>query len=325
MPTCIYCREEKDKTGFRRREHVLPDAFGRFIGALTLKNIVCDACNTEFSKTLDLYLARDTPIGLARYLLGSKSTAEYKSLGRRATMKHQLAEGRLAGATVLINPSVDGPLGTKPLPQIGFGKSIDGPFRWVLCEALPSGKEQIRALIESGYRSVEFVEVLDVPQILEILRGLGLQIGNPRQTDPAGNRGLQRFGSGAVLTQTFGRAIAKIGMNYLASQHGPAVAKMEAFDEVRKYIRCAKPMPRGTWWSEPSAPRVRRRLHGLALFWDSDHRRLVAEVCFFGIYRYHVVLAEGGILMNPPFGPRGHRYNLTTMTVEVLPTSALPR
>jgi hypothetical protein len=319
---------EKSETEFESREHVLQDAFGGFAGAPTLTDpIVCDSCNQEFGDTIDLYLTRDTPIGLARFLFGQKSPDEYKSLGRRSTMRTQLTEGRRAGATVLIHPSDDGPLGLRPLPQIGLGKTVDGPFRWFFCSELASSKEEIRALIQSGHHSVELLEVMDVQQMLDTLRELGLQIVNdPIQTAPAGNFGIHRTESAALLMQTFGRAIAKIGMNYLASQHGSTIARMAAFDDIRKYIRHAKPLPVGTWWSKPVPPGVERRWHWIVVMWDSTCRRVVAEVCFFGAYRYRVVLAAGGgFLLDPPFPPRGHRYNLTTMKVDAIPRSELDR
>jgi HNH endonuclease len=323
MPSCIYCGDERDATGFKSREHVLPDAFGRFSGALTLTDpVVCDACNAEFSRTLDIYLARDTPIGLARYLFGQKKPDEYKHLGRRATLHHRIDEGRLAGAAVTFAPGEE-ILDVRPLPQIGFGATPDGPFQWFLCSALPS-KEQIRILVESGRRYVEFLEVLDMDGMLGTLSGLGLKIDDARETAPAGSRGVHRTETSALLTQMFGRAIAKIGMNYLASQHGAAVARMAAFDAVRRYIRFADPMPRGTWWPEAVPRGFDHRQHVLVLYWESARRRAVVDVCFFGTYRDRVVLAEGGgFLMNPPFEPRGHRYNLVTMTVEAIPKSSL--
>jgi len=83
-------------------------------------------------------------------------------------------------------------------------------------------------------------------------------------------------------------------------------------------------MPRGTWWSEPVPVGFDRRQHVLAVFWESARRRVIADLCFFGTYRTRVVLAEGGILMNPPFEPQAHRYDLATMSVEPVPRSLLP-
>jgi len=231
MPVCIYCRADKDASAFNT-EHVLQAAFGAFSSdAPTLSNpIVCKACNSYFADTLDQSLARDTPIGLARFLFGLRSPDEYKHLGRRATMRHQLQDGRLKGASLHIARSKGRAPRVKPIPQLGLASDADGPFEWILGEELPAAKEKLLALVQSGKRYVEFVEVLDMPKMLETLRGMGLKMDDPLETAPAGDRGVDRFESAALLTQTFGRAIAKIGMNYLASQHGSAVALHPAFD-----------------------------------------------------------------------------------------------
>jgi hypothetical protein len=68
MPTstCLYCRETKDANVFNR-EHVLPEAFGKYEGNFVLKGVVCEACNTYFANHLDIKLARDSIEGLDRY------------------------------------------------------------------------------------------------------------------------------------------------------------------------------------------------------------------------------------------------------------------
>lgn len=322
VPTCIYCSEQKGGDEFRGVEHVLPAAFGGYKDSLTLPNTVCDACNAEFSRTLDLYLARDTPIGIARYLLGHKNTAEYKDLGRRRTVTTEIGEGRLTGALLAIKPGEEA-LGLQPLPQLGFGPTPDGPFKWYLMSKLPP-KDELRRIVDAGRHYVEFLEITDLEGTLELLRGLGLtKMGDLRQTAPAGVKGRQYVESVATLSQTFGRAIAKIGMNYVASQHGSAVALMSHFDAIRKYIRYVKPMPRGTWGSQPVPPGTEPGDHILAVSWDAFRRRIHADVCFYGRYRYRVALADPGYVVSPSFEARGHRYVFRSMTVEPISRSAL--
>ena len=100
MATCIYCqREQSSAATFDRVEHVLPDGFGGFRNALTLTDTVCDGCNQLFGDTIDMYLTRDTHIGLMRFFIGQKEPAEYKHLGRRQRLhasapSHVLAPGR---------------------------------------------------------------------------------------------------------------------------------------------------------------------------------------------------------------------------------------
>src|SRR6266496_453632 len=98
--TCIYCVESKPATAFTKAEHVLPQSFGRFKGNLTLRGVVCDDCNHFFGSTIELYLARDTPDGLNRYLIGGKDPEEFKSLGKNSSLVTRADSGPLKGALV---------------------------------------------------------------------------------------------------------------------------------------------------------------------------------------------------------------------------------
>src|SRR5215208_2756526 len=92
---CIYCKVEKHAQEFNI-EHVIPRAFGMFEQNFTLKNTVCEACNTYFSRELEPHLARDGVEGIERFEYGLKPASEYKSLGARATSRVQLPAGHFA-------------------------------------------------------------------------------------------------------------------------------------------------------------------------------------------------------------------------------------
>ena len=66
MPKCLDCHEVKEADAFNR-EHVIPEAFGRFEENMVLKLVVCETCNTYFANHLELRLARDSIEGLDRY------------------------------------------------------------------------------------------------------------------------------------------------------------------------------------------------------------------------------------------------------------------
>jgi hypothetical protein len=177
MPTCIYCRESKPESAFASREHVLSDSFGRFRDALTLLNTVCDACNDLFGKTIDLYLARDTPDGLNRFLIGGKPHDEYKSLGKSSTLKHHADSGPLKGAR-LVHRRGEGALEITPLPQVAFGKEDGGPYdKWFPVDGLPTA-EQLKALVNEGYRYIHFCEIVDTEPVLAGLRERGLTVSD---------------------------------------------------------------------------------------------------------------------------------------------------
>jgi len=115
MPVCIYCVLDKPSSAFSKTEHVLPEAFGRFRNNLTLNDTVCDDCNQFFGNTIDLYLARDTPDGFRRLVLGYRPPEEFKSLGKASTMTFRVGSGPFAGAFVKQKPE-EGELGVELLP-----------------------------------------------------------------------------------------------------------------------------------------------------------------------------------------------------------------
>src|SRR5262245_4424696 len=63
--TCLYCKETKPQDLFNR-EHVLPQSFGTFDNNMVLRNLVCEDCNTYFSRTLELRLGRESFEGVDR-------------------------------------------------------------------------------------------------------------------------------------------------------------------------------------------------------------------------------------------------------------------
>jgi len=316
MPVCIYCVTDKPVSAFTKTEHVLPQAFGRFRNSLTLKDTVCDECNEFFGKTIDLYLARDTPDGFNRFRLGYRAPEEYKSLGKASTMTHTVADGALAGAFVKQIPD-DGELGAELLPQVGFGLSPTGPLKWFLTSALPT-KEQLRELFETGHRHMEFTAIQDKEAVLKDLTALGLQYEDTK-TPPVSQVGKmpnQRIEGRAIIAEKFGRALAKIGLNYLASQYSAHTALMAQFNTVRDCVRKEIALPVGSWASEAVLPSTWKRGHTLALTWDAE--AVVVRIAFHSWIVYRVLLAKGGFIIKTPPQAKGHFYDLATMSVEPL-------
>jgi len=129
VPVCIYCLVDSD-SGFTKSEHVLPRAFGKFEQNLTLIGVVCDDCNQFFGNELETPFARDTPDGLDRFILGGKNPDDYKSMGRRSSMRFQIDQGQLAGAAVVQRP-VDGVLRVEPIEQIGVSMTGEPPITFL--------------------------------------------------------------------------------------------------------------------------------------------------------------------------------------------------
>ncbi len=128
---CIYCLEEKERDNFTRKEHVLPQSFGKFENNFTLTKEVCDQCNQFFGDKLEIYLAGDTfEGGTMRYEYGIKKPEKYKSLGKRSRMIYKLLEGPYPGSYAYQEYSEEAKGMVIGLcPQIGFLQK-SGEYDW---------------------------------------------------------------------------------------------------------------------------------------------------------------------------------------------------
>jgi hypothetical protein len=155
MARCIYCLEERPADAFNR-EHVVPEAFGKFEQNLVL-DCVCKSCNDFFGKTLDLKLGRDTVEGLDRFRSGLKTRDEYKGLGRQSTSRVEVMEGPLKGVLCEYRPAANGKdfdiVGF--IPQLGFAQTQDGPFEYHPLAQLPTKDD----LIARGFQSPVYFRI----------------------------------------------------------------------------------------------------------------------------------------------------------------------
>jgi hypothetical protein len=70
---CIYCLKDKSESAFKKREHVIPQCFGKFPeNNLVLHKVVCDECNQYFGDNIELYMGRDSFEGFVRIEHGIK-------------------------------------------------------------------------------------------------------------------------------------------------------------------------------------------------------------------------------------------------------------
>jgi len=75
---CVYCLKDKKPSDFRKVEHVIPQAFGKFKNNHTLRKIICTDCNQKFGDILEIRLGRDTIDGIYRTLFGIIPANDFK-------------------------------------------------------------------------------------------------------------------------------------------------------------------------------------------------------------------------------------------------------
>lgn len=276
------------------REHVIPQAFGKFRSNLVL-HCVCAACNHFFSTELERPFAHDSGEAFVRMYFGLRDEESAADTSCVTTFN---VPGPWFGANVRVRPSRTG--ATLPefelLPQIGF--QVGGQWKWVLEKDICL--EKLRG-IDPG-PGVKFACHLpkDRARLEQKLTDLGFRLGEVTHYEekPIGGVTLQVH-LGYTFNQVMQRCVAKIGFNYLAWACSPVFALNSSFDPIRSYIRFGE-------WKEASGPiyvgtdtmmvkeaMVGRevRCHFIALRWHSQDE-LHSVVSLFGVMRYVVVLAR---------------------------------
>lgn len=306
----------KDVTRFNR-EHVVPESFGRFQKNFVLKNVVCSDCNDYFGRTLDLKLARESIEGLERYQIGTKSPAKETRFGLSEALTARINDGGFHdGARVYWGPSSgQGRLVLLPFPQ--YGVSDGRETTWFAGDALPARQD----LPKYGFDLAREITVKPFGIEQELARaqlgslGYRTSLEQLGETTAGAEVGIRLSGS---IDRTLRRAVAKITFNYLAF-HYPAIATMEQFSTLRRYVRydeilgadpvtlSSQPLVAGT--TAEQAPCA----HAVAV--EHKNGLILGHVTLFFRFRYHVVLADGGFLVEPTIVNRGHIFNVDSLEI----------
>jgi hypothetical protein len=321
---CIYCLEDKPEAAFNR-EHVIPQAFGRFENNLVL-DCVCKECNDFFAETLDLKLGRDSFEGFQRFRKGLISPARFKSLGKRSTSRVEVQEdGSMKGLLCVTTVGPDGNFRNEPLPQIGFAKSEAGPFQYSLLDDVPSRAELTQQGYPDGTRLT--VQFWGVPkeEALKLLHSKGFKGGDFTGEIQLPNRPVY-FESVFKISHPEFRVVSKIAINYVGAVFGSAIARMPEFNPIRQYIRRDELLgevpvkPIDSLKIEHNGRVVRG--HYVAV--QKVGQRVVAQVSLLSTIRWLVTLSEGPFVI-PWKAAACHVFDLDTKTAVPAPVPPVPR
>ena len=127
MRVHIVCGKMSGKNLFTR-EHVIPEAFGKFTNNFTLLSEVCGECNQYFGDKLEIVLARGSYEAIARIEqeISPPEGVENLIQGR---IDISLSSANEEKGLVLAFVEREGRLSVEPQPQVRFSsKSGDGFF-----------------------------------------------------------------------------------------------------------------------------------------------------------------------------------------------------
>lgn len=322
--TCIYCKETNSASDFGR-EHVLPEAFGKFRDTLVLHDAVCRECNQYFGNTLDNRLARGSMQGAIRYFRGIKTLKKFRDVDRERVKLSARAPGQanLRQAEFVETPEGEGLIFTPGITYVSISSNKE---QFVSLEALERGdwnkSDDIdrQHLVILSYSDVHILE--RIQQALAKLK-LGVEILDTIDETKAGQRVLVVVD--AVMEDILlYRAIAKIAFNYLAYKMSRDFALKPIFDRTRAFIRqdseatiLVKKIPPMKIFGDREEA-ARRRGHIVAIELAADGTTISGFVEFFGVMTYKVTLGKFGQLAIPISA--GHYFDITSK--QVIPMDA---
>lgn len=236
---CIYCLEIKSKSNYLKREHVIPQCFGKFSpDNLILYETVCDNCNKYFGEKLELFLGRDSLEGVERLRHGIKPKEPLKN---RRRVKSKICKGEWKGVIVIESHRDDSnEVGLEKVVQAGFYNKFKHQYDYFEPKDIPSADELKRNGYKIRNKKIWLIAEKghELDSLIELLyeKGIKVSIGDKSIEYDKIN---EKFNVQMELTidRTIFRAISKIAFNYLSYVAGKRFLFDDTFNEIRRFIR----------------------------------------------------------------------------------------
>ena len=308
---------------FTKREHVIPQSFGRFAPDNLILHCVCDECNEFFGKYHDSYLARDSFEGLQRSEYGLKDVKSMVSdfIGNRLVMR--LADnceyiGLLLGVKV-----EEGKLAYAPIPQVGFAKAQQVGWKFMAEPELYEARSLPDGI--SLQKGILLIPDLDVPRLIRLLWRKGISFKEKNEVFPQpSNSGQIEIEGEYVVDRVIQRAVSKIALNYLAKIAGSDFVLSENFDSIRKFVRYGT-LPDYKFFRVSQDPILREDSkimrqttgHLIVSEWSGSQNEIKVHFSLFNILTHEVVLTPNYSGMWRDIRT-GHHFDITNRRISKL-------
>ena len=325
---CIYCLLDLEVDVFNR-EHVMPQAFGKFAQNLTLVDVVCRDCNQHFGDGIDRIFGRDSFEAYKRIIEGVKPKTEMSEVAQRRLTFSVAEEGELRGLRLRLSYN-GGRLTTDLVPQVGFQRKGTGEWEYFTEEEITDWQKPLPS--EPTVDGIRIIGDSDeaVGQLINSLERRGvtfqkqgnLALPNPTTEDIA-------IFINSKIDPAIKRCAAKIVFNYLAYTAGRDFLLHKEFDITRDYIRFEN-SPDYTLVEADDAPilandkRTRRQTNGhlVTVNWTVDNQNIVGQLSMFNHVRYSVSLARHFSGVWRPIRS-GHHFDLSKREISPLTATSL--
>ena len=324
---CIYCLKDKSLDQYRKREHVIPQCFGKFApNNIILRNIVCDKCNELFGKNIELFWGRDSFEAIERLRHGIKPKDKLRS---RRRIESRIAEGKFKGAIVYERlDEKSGKLVVEKPIQAGFYNKNTQEYEYFESGNIPVAKELIERGFEIKGRTVYLIAGENEIKHLEMeLINKGIRIvANSELIEKNKPGNIVKIQSNMTVDRVIMRGICKIAFNYLASVAGSHFLFSDSFDGIRKFILCDE--GNSSDYLAVNQPPILHddqifskfnikvtQGHLIILTWSID--KLICRLSLFNVHTYLIILCKNysGIWM--PI-KSGHHFDIQNKEVNRL-------
>ncbi|HAU0852016.1 TPA: hypothetical protein ACT9AU_001887 [Legionella pneumophila] len=250
---CLYCKsvvkQHKSRKSRVPVEHVVCKMLGSFENNMTLKNIVCQKCNNDFSK-LELSLGRDSVYGiLYRSIVALLDKETFKKSTQHPRKKLFLKMNHVEYGHVLVNLELtpDTLFEVSLTDQFIFLNSTKGVSVHYPVDQLPH-KSQLDALglpmrppifsflgreINPNEFQLKTSKIEKALQAAEIQKFIGR--GRINKQPPLDQNSPLLFSS--YVDEEIIRVVSKIGFNYFTYIFGHGYAIKDYFNDLRHFIR----------------------------------------------------------------------------------------
>ena len=305
MLQCVYCKKTGEKSLFTR-EHVIPEAFGKFENNFTLLSEVCGECNQYFGDKLEIVLARGSYEAIARIEQELSPPESVENL-IQDRIDISLSSSNEEKGLVLAFVEREGRLNVEPKPQVRFSSKSGNDFYYVTIDELndpafdlPSDANLSDiAILAKSDEMFEMVSESLARKGIEFVRTYDENIGDRIKGEP--------WIEGQVtVDRLILRAIAKICFNYLTYIHGAEFSLSKEFDSIREFIRqedsdhaeMVSVKKNGILKYDSRAFRQTQG-HLVTIDWPPMGQHIFGQLSLFNIATYQIMLSNNCKMVSP--------------------------
>lgn len=319
--------QDKSESEFQRREHVIPQCFGRFIpDNLLLRKYVCDGCNQFFGDKIELFWGRDSLESIERL----RHALNPGSLKKRRRVISKILEGDFKGVLVReVGIGKDGNILCEKLVQAGFYHTDKNEYHYFEIGDIPLANDLLELGYDIKHKTIWLIGDKEEVNLLETeLNEKGIPFKHDSNLIKKTNYGeIVVCKSEATLDRVIMRGICKIAFNYLAYIVGKLFILNSNFNGIRNFIRHDKgksdhylsvnepPILYDDQKLEKCAKKVTQG-HLITLGWKND-RKLISKVSLFNLHTYRIYLCKNYDGLWIPI-KSGHHFDIETKEINEL-------